>query len=122
MKVNREEIDIIEKLGISKNWQPTESLGITKGICFEVTEGVEEPEPENLLMTDIEGYCIFQKLADRNVCLKAPKMLKALIEMEMKLENEPGGWGYFNEMMRDVIQEACHPMTWEEIKGILDGK
>lgn len=96
---------ISENLGISKNWQPTESLGIEKGICFET----EDKEPENLLGANIEGYYVFMRKADRDCALFSPKMLENLIRDE----------SIFNEIANLSINHHAEGCGLEDL-GITD--
>lgn len=45
------------------------------------------------------------------------EMLEVLLGMAEALEDEPGGWQYYNERMQEVIQKADpQHRIWEQIK------
>ena len=60
-----------------------------------------------------------ERQANGKLIAAAPEMLEILIEVEKSLEDAPGGWGYLNELMRSVIEKACYPKSWEEIKELI---
>ena len=47
----------------------------------------------------------------------APELLEALIKMEAILEDEPGGWGDFYEMLRAAIFKATNK-SWDKLKVV----
>lgn len=117
---------IIEKLGISKNWQPTESLQIDNGICFET----DNNEPENILIKNLEGYYVFYWKADRDLALAAPEMLEALIDFLSQMEsiivpeNTKYKKDYYDNFLRtyDSLIKSVEKATgksWQEIKELI---
>ncbi len=112
---------IIEKLGISKNWKPTDDLGIDRGICIDFELKGCDPMPQNILSENKDGYYVFENKEDRDLCVAAPKMLEALIKLYYYIEDD-----YFWEeedkiKIKETIEKAT-VKSWEEIRSLLDNK
>lgn len=108
-------MNIIEKLGIPPGHYETMSRDgsfhdVPPGVTTSVSVGGHD---------HFQSSAIFRESDEiKRIKDTAPEMLEALIEIGLSLEDSPGGWGYYNETIQDVIKKATG-LEWEKIKELL---
>jgi len=93
---------IIEKLGITPEpWLPAKDGSVYAEL--------------GTWIADVRGS---DNLINSNLIAAAPEMLEALIECRELLSGWPA-YTHICGVMRQAIEKACHPKSWEEVKKLL---
>ena len=97
-------MSIIEKLGITPG--PWIMTGSNNHLISTNQEGVD---------SIIGEFWNKDKKQNNLVCLVAPEMLEALIK---NLDFNQRGYFMKQKILKNIIEKACYPKKWEEIKDL----